>query len=44
MNLLKNDSGFAWLVNLKLLAFEGYDNIGRYDLLENNPKQWRKPV
>lgn len=43
-NLLKTDSGLAWSVNMKLLAFEGYDNIGQYDLLQNNPRQWRKPV
>lgn len=44
MSIIKSDSGFSWLVNLKLLAFEGYENIGSYDLLENNQKKWKKPV
>ncbi len=45
MNLAKQiDGSHKWLVNLKLLAYEGYDNIGRYDLAENNKKEWSKPV
>jgi pimeloyl-ACP methyl ester carboxylesterase len=44
-NLIRNeDEPVRWLVNLRLLAFEGYENIGAYSLAEDNHKQWRKPV
>jgi pimeloyl-ACP methyl ester carboxylesterase len=44
-NLLKNeDESYRWVVNLRLLAYEGYDNIGRYNLADGHSKLWKKPM
>jgi pimeloyl-ACP methyl ester carboxylesterase len=45
-NLVKREDGegFRWVVNMNLLAFEGYDNIGNYSLAEGHGKQWHKPI
>lgn len=43
-NLAKQNGKYRWTVNLPLLAFEGYDNIGNYSLAEGHGKQWHKPV
>lgn len=44
-NLIKGEDGrYRWQVNLGLLAFEGYDNIGAYALEHNNRREWKKPV
>jgi pimeloyl-ACP methyl ester carboxylesterase len=45
-NLVKKESGegVRWLVNIPLLAHQGYDSIANYSLAEGHPKQWHKPV
>jgi hypothetical protein len=43
-DIVQEEQRLRWRVNLKVLANEGYANIGGFSLAQDNRLLWRTPV